>query len=164
MSRQYILAHDVGTQGSKAVLVALDGRIIGSVLESYEIFHPRPHWAEQAPEEWWRAVVKGTRHLLEKYEVQPKQILCMTFSTQMLGIIPMSSNGQPLRPAIIWLDSRADAQAQQIMRKLLGPKVFALVAGCAAFGKDVLPSCSGSNRTRMIFSIGQRSSLMSVDI
>ena len=63
----------------------------------------------------------------------------MTFSTQMLGVVPVDVEGQPLRPGIIWLDGRAGKQAQQVMRKILGPKVFAMIVGAEATGKDVLP-------------------------
>jgi len=139
MSTEYIIAHDVGTRGNKAVLVDTQGHIHGSAFEGYPVHYPRPNWAEQDPDDWWRAVTLSTRRLLEKTGVNPQHILGMTFSTQMLGVVPMSREGEPLRPGIIWLDGRAEAQAQQIMRKVGGPKIFALVVGCAATGKDVLP-------------------------
>ncbi len=57
----------------------------------------------------------------------------------MLGVVPIDAEGEPLRPGIIWLDARAGKQARQIMKKILGPKVFALIVGAEATGKDVLP-------------------------
>ncbi len=139
MAKRYIISHDVGTGGSKAVLVESTGRILGSAFEGYEVAYPRSNWAEQQPDDWWRAVTVSTRRLLAESDVRPAEILCMTFSTQMLGVVPVDAQGQPLRPGIIWLDARAGKQARQIMRKILGPKVFAMIVGAEATGKDVLP-------------------------
>ncbi|MDH7487292.1 MAG: FGGY-family carbohydrate kinase [Anaerolineae bacterium] len=135
----YIIAHDVGTGGNKATLVDPAGRVCGSVFEPYETHYPRLHWAEQEPADWWRAVTMSTRRLLEQTGVRPADVLGLTFSYQMLGVVPVDGAGEVLRPAIIWLDGRAQEQAQQIMRKVGGPKLFAYVVGCAATGKDVLP-------------------------
>jgi xylulokinase len=62
----------------------------------------------------------------------------MVFSTQMLGIVPMGQEGDPLRTAIIWLDGRAAEQAERIMRKFLGRRIFAAVAGAEISGKDAI--------------------------
>lgn len=139
MSGKYIIAHDVGTRGSKAVLTDPEGRAFGSAFEGYEVDYPRTHWAEQDPENWWQAVTRSTQRLLAECQVSPADVLCMIFSTQMLGIIPMSADGVPLRPGIIWLDGRAAPQSQQLMRKLISPRIFAAVVGAEASGKDVLP-------------------------
>lgn len=139
MTGKYIISHDVGTAGSKVVLVDTTGHILGSAFEGYEVIYPRSDCAEQRPDDWWHAVTKSTRRLLADSGTRPEDILCMTFSTQMLGIVPVDGKGQPLRPAIIWLDARAGKQARQIMRRLLGPKVFAMIVGAEATGKDVLP-------------------------
>ncbi len=139
MDELYIVAHDVGTQGNKAVLTRPDGTVVGTLFAGYDVRYPQPGWAEQDPADWWQAVTWCTQELLRVCKVEPEQVLCLTFSTQMLGVVPMSGNEGPLRPAIIWMDARAEAQAQQIMRKLLGPKVFSLIAGTTASGKDVVP-------------------------
>jgi hypothetical protein len=57
----------------------------------------------------------------------------------MINAIPVDSRGEPLQPSISWLDGRAGEQAQQIMRRLGGPKVFAALVGVALTGKDLLP-------------------------
>ena len=139
MSGKYIIAHDVGTRGSKAVLTDPEGRIFGSAFVGYEVDYPQTHWAEQDPEGWWQAVTRSTQRLLAECKVSPKDVLCMIFSTQMVGIIPVGADGIPLQPGIIWLDGRAGLQAQQLMRKLIHPRVFAAIVGAEATGKDVLP-------------------------
>jgi xylulokinase len=136
---RYIVAHDVGTSGNKAVLVDTGGRVHGKCFQPYQTYFPNPGWAEQEPSDWWQAVTRTTRLLLKQTGISSKDILCITFGTQMLGIIPMDSKGEPLRRAIIWLDNRAGEQAEQLMRKFLGPRVFALIAGTTLCGKDGMP-------------------------
>ncbi|MGQ9459472.1 MAG: FGGY family carbohydrate kinase, partial [Anaerolineae bacterium] len=135
----YIVAHDVGTGGNKAILVTPQGEIQGRAMESYGTSYPRPDWAEQNPEDWWRAVATSTRELLRQTGVQPREVLAMVFSTQMLGVVPVDAEGRPLRPGIIWLDGRARDQARQVMARLGGPWIFARIVGAALGGKDVLP-------------------------
>lgn len=135
----YIVAHDVGTGGNKAILVTPQGEIQGRAMESYGTSYPRPDWAEQNPEDWWQAVAASTRTLLRQTGVQPREVLAMVFSTQMLGVVPVDAEGHPLRPGIIWLDGRARDQARQVMARLGGPWIFAHIVGAALGGKDVLP-------------------------
>jgi xylulokinase len=76
---------------------------------------------------------------LERSGIAPRDVLAMVYTTQMLGLVPMGADGQPMRPAIIWLDGRAPEQAERLMRKFLGRRIFALVAGAELSGKDGMP-------------------------
>jgi len=136
---QYIIAHDVGTSGNKAVLVGTDGRIHGKCFAPFHVLYPGACRAEQEPADWWKAIVETTRGLLQQTGVSPNKILCVTHCTQMLGIVPMSAKTGSLGRAIIWLDSRASKQAQRMMRKFIDARVFALIAGVALCGKDGMP-------------------------
>ncbi len=136
---QYIIAHDVGTSGSKAVLVDTEGNVRATAFVPYPVHYPRPDWAEQEPEDWWGAVTTTTRQVLERAGVSPKDVLAVIHATQMLGIVPMGRDGQVLRRAIIWLDGRANQYAVRIMRRFLGRRVFAMVAGAELSGKDGMP-------------------------
>jgi xylulokinase len=136
----FFLAHDTGTGGNKAVLVDSNGKVHTTGFLAYPTHYPHPDWAEQDPEDWWRAVVATTRQVLEKSVVSPKEIIGITHTTQLLGIVPMSKEScTPLRPAIIWLDGRAPHQAERIMRKFLSRRIFAFIAGAALSGKDGMP-------------------------
>jgi xylulokinase len=136
---KYIIAHDVGTSRSKAVVMDTEGQIRGKCSESYRVSRPKPDWAEQEPADWWKAVTGTTRLVLQQTGVSPADVLCITYCTQMLGIVPMGPEQSPLRPAIIWLDNRAGKQAQRLMRKFINAKVFALIAGAPLCGKDCMP-------------------------
>jgi xylulokinase len=136
---KYIVAHDVGTSANKAVLVDIKGQVHGKCSENFSVCYPKADWAEQEPDDWWNAVKTTTKRLIEQTGVSPNDVLCVTFSAQMLGIVPMDSEGRHLRPAIIWLDNRACKQAESVMRKFVHPRIFALIAGTTLCGKDCVP-------------------------
>ena len=134
----YIIAHDVGTSCNKALLVDIEGIPITSSIDYYEIKYPKPSFAEQNPDDWLIAIIKTTKEVVEKSKVKKEEILGLTFSNQMLGIIPVNKEGK-LRDAIIWLDNRATKEAEWMMRKFISSKIFALLAGAPLTGKDGMP-------------------------
>lgn len=135
---EYIIAQDVGTSCNKALLVDEFGNVLDYTIETYPIYYPQIGYAEQDPDDWWRAVCKTTRELILKTKVKKEEIVGMTFSNQMLGIVPMNKNGK-LRNAIIWLDERAIKEADYMMRKFISPSIFAFLAGAPLTGKDGMP-------------------------
>ena len=138
MGDRFIVSHDVGTGGSKAVLTDLAGNIIASSFEAYPVSYPQPHWAEQDPRDWWNAVAASTQRVIKESKINPRQVMGTGFATQMLGVLPVDASGDPLRPAIIWIDSRADEQAAKLVRRLGGSRVIMAVAGAVPSGKDVI--------------------------
>jgi len=124
----YLLAHDVGTTGDKATLFDLEGGLVASVLKEYETHHPKPLWAEQDPEDWWRAFVESTRELLKRSGVDPGEVKAISFSGQMMGCLPVDKSGKPLRRSIIWMDQRSVKQADLISERI-GFKEFYEVVG-----------------------------------
>lgn len=107
MSDKYVLAHDMGTSGTKAVLVSVYGEIIDMHKETYPLYHPAPGYAEQDPLDWWEAVCKATRSVLGKNAIDPEQIVGVTFSSQVQSLIPVNKAGDPLCRALTWLDVRS---------------------------------------------------------
>ncbi|MBQ9961346.1 MAG: FGGY-family carbohydrate kinase [Firmicutes bacterium] len=136
---KYILAHDIGTSSDKAVLVDYHGHIVTTCVEPYPTYYPHPAWAEQVPEDYWQAVAKTSRDIVAKAGIEPEQIKAVVFSTQAQGIIPVDTEGNVLYNNITWVDGRAEEQAQNIMKKLGGKKLFTLVAGTPIMGKDCIP-------------------------
>ena len=98
MKQKYILAHDVGTSGNKAVLVRFDNIIVGSATAEYCVHHPERGCAEQSPSDWWDAVVTTTRELLDSTRTKPSDIAGLVFSAQMAGTLPVDDTGQELMP------------------------------------------------------------------
>jgi xylulokinase len=112
--KRFILAHDLGTTGNKAILFDDEGRLVASTFSGYETAHPQPTWAEQNPEDWWRAVTDATRELLSKSGTTAQEIAVIAFSGQMMGCLPVDAAGNPLRPCIIWADQRSVMQATRL--------------------------------------------------
>jgi xylulokinase len=138
LSKSYIIGHDVGTGGSKSVLADTDGKMLAHRFEPYPISYPKPLWVEQDPEDWWKAVTKSTRRLLDETGVSPSDVAGVGFAGQMAGVVPVDAAGDPSRPPIIWLDSRADEQAARMIRRLGGDWVMLRLAGALPTGKDVV--------------------------
>jgi len=115
---KYILAHDLGTTANKATLFSVDGELGASALYEYPVSNPHNGWMEQDPEDFWKAVCFSTRELLEKAKVSAFSIIGVCFSGQMMGCLLVDREGKPLRPAIIWADTRAGKQAEEMEKKL----------------------------------------------
>jgi len=114
--KDYILAHDLGTTGNKATLYDKEGKLVGSAFSGYETVYAHAGWAEQDPADWWRAVCESTRQLINESGIDGTSVGCITFSGQMMGCVPLDANAMPLRRAIIWADTRAVEQVEQVRR------------------------------------------------
>jgi len=117
MNDKYIIAHDLGTSGTKATLIDLTGKVIASSESHYGVFYSADGGAEQDAEDWWQALVTTTRDMLAKAKVDPKQVVGLSMDAQMAGTIPVDKNGKALRRALIWLDSRAEKEAEILRDK-----------------------------------------------
>ena len=113
-----IISHDLGTTGDKATLVDAEGRVVAAVTARYDTdFGPRGK-AEQDPDAWWRALGTATRQLLEQAPVEAGQIAGVSFSGQMMGAVLVDGAGAPVRPAIIWADTRSTAQTEALLERV----------------------------------------------
>lgn len=107
----YLLGYDIGSSSIKAAVVEADsGQAIGVVKypeSEMAIDAPQPDWAEQNPEDWWENVCKATRKLIRDYRISPAHIKGIGIAYQMHGLVLVGKDMSPLRPSIIWCDSRA---------------------------------------------------------
>jgi len=107
MSDQAILAIDNGTQSVRALLFDLKGNLIGKGKEEIEpYFSEHPGWAEQNVEYYWDALGSACRKLWASVEFDPSKVIAVTVTTQRGTVVNVDKEGQPLRPAIVWLDQR----------------------------------------------------------
>lgn len=113
-----IISHDLGTTGNKATLVDETGTIVAAVTVSYDTDFGHGGKAEQDPSEWWRALCEATRQLLESHPDADKRIAGVSFSGQMMGAVLLDGAGELVRPAIIWADTRATAQADELVARV----------------------------------------------
>ncbi|MBQ6622827.1 MAG: FGGY-family carbohydrate kinase [Mogibacterium sp.] len=134
----YILAHDIGTSSDKAVLVDYEGNIVSMSTYPYPTYYPEPAWVEQDPADYWKAVCETSKAVREKAGIAADEIKAIVFSTQAQGVIPVDAAGNVLYPNITWVDGRAEKQAQRIMKRVGGKKLFTLFAGTPIMGKDCI--------------------------
>ena len=101
MSDPLVLAHDVGTSGTKSSLVRPDGVIVASEMSAHGTRFPRPGWAEQQPVDWWEGVCRNTGALTARHSELRSNIAGIGVSGHMLGCLPVDSKGEALRPCMI---------------------------------------------------------------
>jgi xylulokinase len=111
-----LLGVDLGTSSVKAVVVSLSGKILGIGTVEYPILTPQPGWAEQDPEEWWKAATGAGRQAVHAAG-QPK-ILAIGFSGQMHGPVLLDKGRKPLGHAIIWADQRGASVLPEIEERV----------------------------------------------
>jgi len=125
---ELLLGVDVGTTGAKAALVSPDGRLQAVGRSEYALQHVRPGWVEQDPEEWWRAVCEATRQVLAADPKAVERVAGLAVSAQAPTLLPLSRAGAPLRPAMIWMDRRAEGEAKRL-EEILGEGTVYRVTG-----------------------------------
>ena len=129
------LGIDVGTGGSRAVLIDENGVVTASAtVEHIPIASPEIGWAEQSPEDWRRASFAAIREVLADENVDAQQIGAIGFSGQMHGAVLLDKNDEVLRPALIWCDQRTEKQCAEITEKIGAKNLIDLVANPAING------------------------------
>ncbi len=116
--KSYLLAIDNGTQSVRALLFDLQGNLLGKgkvELEAY--YSAQPGWAEQDPEYYWQSLGEACRLLWEQVPIDKSLIKGVALTTQRGTLINVDAQGQPLRPAILWLDQRR----AEVEGKIKGP-------------------------------------------
>ena len=109
------LGIDVGTGGTRALVIDAQGKVVASASAEHENFaSPRPGWAEQDPQDWWRACGFAVRNVLHSSNLRAEDIACVGFSGQMHGAVLLDSADQVVRKAIIWCDQRSEAQSREL--------------------------------------------------
>ncbi|HYL83990.1 MAG TPA: xylulokinase, partial [Candidatus Angelobacter sp.] len=115
----HLLGIDVGTGGTRAIVIDYGGKLISSATADHQPF-ATPHigWAEQAPEDWWRATCVAVRQALASAHLTGKDITSVGFSGQMHGAVLLDERGNVVRPALIWCDVRTEKQCRDLAAAL----------------------------------------------
>src|SRR5882724_2869287 len=127
-----VLGIDIGTGGTRALIVGEDGRILASATEEHEAFaSPKIGWAEQRPEDWWRATGIAVRKALDQSNLRGDQISCVGFSGQMHGAVMLDAAGEVVRPALIWCDVRTEKQCKELNERIGSERLIQLTCNPA---------------------------------
>jgi xylulokinase len=114
----YVIGCDVGSQGTNAALHSADGTLVASAYEAYDVAFPHPGWAEQDPRLWTAALHATIGRLLKQVPEGPSAVKGLSFGSQLDGMVVCDARGRPLRPAMIWMDRRAEAQAASLAARV----------------------------------------------
>ena len=116
--RARFLGVDVGTSGVKAILVGPNGDVTARAVEPLQLSTPRPGWAEQDPEHWWRATIAAIRAVLA---AEPGAVVeAVGVSGQMHSSVFLDAVGGVIRPALLWCDGRTTAECREITERVGG--------------------------------------------
>ncbi|MEO1995773.1 MAG: xylulokinase [Planctomycetaceae bacterium] len=129
------LGIDIGTSGTKTLAMEESGSILASATAEYSLHSPHPGWAEQDPEDWWKATVQTIRQVVQRAKLRPGDIGGIGLSGQMHGSVFLDRNHQVIRPALLWNDQRTSAECVEIESRVGGVrKLIKLVANPAMTG------------------------------
>ncbi len=125
----YWLGVDVGTGGSRALLIDEAGQVSHAfTAPHHEMTMERPLWAEQDPADWWAASTQAIQGVLQQAGIAGDQVRGVGLSGQMHGSVLLDAHGQIIRPALIWCDQRSQNQVDAINAKVGREKVLTYTA------------------------------------
>ncbi len=135
---EYVIGCDVGSQSTKAILLAYAGEVLGEAAVDYAIDYPQPVWAEQPVERWTAALTGAVQQLLAQTGVRPEQVRGLGLASQVESVVPLDHAGRPLRSAILWMDRRATAQCERV-RAAMGAEAVLELTGLNLDPSHVAP-------------------------
>ena len=107
---------DLGTSAVKLLLVSDEGKVMKAVSRSYPLEFPHPGWSQQAPQDWWSAILDGVPELISG--IDPAQVGAIGVAGQMHGLVAVDEQGRVLRPAILWNDGRTAEETDDLNNKI----------------------------------------------
>ena len=126
------LGIDVGTGGTRAVLVDRAGQVIASAASDHAPIHSQHiGWAEQDPDDWWRAGMEAIAGVLATLDNEASRIEAVGLTGQMHGCVMLDETGRVLRPALIWCDQRTQPEGEWLEAKIGRQRLIELTANPA---------------------------------
>ncbi len=131
----YYLGIDIGTSGTKTLLIDTSGKVIAEANAEYPLHQPKPGWTEQDPEDWWNATVETVRQVVQTANLKPTDVRAIGLSGQMHGSVFLDKNDSVIRNALLWNDQRTAAECAEITSAAGGRKaLIKMVANPALTG------------------------------
>jgi xylulokinase len=123
------LGIDIGTGGTRAVLVNSQGKLVASASAEHAPFRSEyPGWAEQDPEDWWRAAQQAIREVIA---ISGARVDAVGLTGQMHGAVMLDAEGHVLRPSLIWCDTRTDEECEWLHKTIGRERLIELTANPA---------------------------------
>ena len=115
-TKHIVIGLDSSTTATKAIAWKADGTIVGQGRSPIPLLSPAPDCYEQNPEDWWRSACEALRQLVQ--QVDPTAVAAISISNQRETFVPLAQNGEPVRPAIVWLDQRCEEEVAWLARQV----------------------------------------------
>ncbi|MFV0429472.1 MAG: xylulokinase, partial [Arachnia sp.] len=112
----FAIGCDVGSQSLKVVVLDPSGEVLAAAGAPYRMIHQHSGWADQEPGGYITAMARAVREAVTLAQIDPAEVVAIGLASQVDGVVPVDRNLDPLRDAIIWLDRRAVAEAEQLRR------------------------------------------------
>lgn len=129
----YVIGVDLGTSAVKTLLMDRNGNIAAEATRSYPLYHDHPGWSEQTPEDWVTATIEAMKEVASAEGIDASSIEGISFSGQMHGLVLLNKEGEVIRKAILWNDTRTTAQCREI-ENVLGDTLLSVTRNPALEG------------------------------
>src|SRR5689334_22994317 len=115
---RYFLGLDIGTSGTKALLIDEKGSVRASATAAHPLSTPEPGWAEQKPQDWWKSTIRAVKELLRASKVKASRVAGIGISGQMHSSVFLDKSSKVIRPALLWCDGRTSEECQRITARI----------------------------------------------
>jgi xylulokinase len=112
MTSPLVLAVDCSTTAAKAIVVDAKGHLVGAGSHALDTRSPAPHWFEQQALDWWTATDLAIRQALSELH-DPAAVAALCVTHQRESFVCLDADDAPIRPAMLWMDGRADAEVRR---------------------------------------------------
>lgn len=135
----FVICYDVGTTGLKTCLFEITDtiKLIASAMEGYQLTILENGGAEQDPNDWWKAMCNTTKHVLNSTKISPENIGGISFCSQSQGLVLVDKNGEPVRPAMSYMDQRAHYELKKAIShglQISGINIYMLIRSLIVTG------------------------------
>ncbi len=125
----YLIGTDIGTMGTKSVLIDTDGKVHAESFQEYGVITPKQGWAEQWPTPWTEATYSTINQVITKSEVNPRDIAGVSISALYGGSgIPVDKDYETIRPCLIWADRRATDECRWLRENIGVDELYRVTA------------------------------------
>lgn len=130
----YLLGVDIGTSGTRTVMFDISGKSVESCTVTYPLYQERNGWAEQEPDDWWKAARDTINVVIQKSGIKAADIKGIGLSGQMHGLVMLDKAGKVLRRSIIWCDQRTGLECDEITSRVGSERLISITANPALTG------------------------------
>lgn len=132
----YFIGIDLGTSSVKSILIDEENKVIKSVTKDYPISYPKEGYAEQNPQDWWEKTLESIKELT--LDIDINLLKSIGIAGQMHGLVALDKNGEVIRPAILWNDTRTKAETNYLNQNI-GKDTLSQLTGNIAYAGFTLP-------------------------